>query len=136
VCVCVHLPGIPITQKKKRTDSRPIRRRDLAPKGQLTEALNGPFITPANKIPLEGGTLHQICNSIGTNGAFGARENDKGLPMIIRVRVIITIVRELGSGDNTVFSKVQVVHRLINDFLDFFPVAAPLYELVNILPGL
>ena len=59
----------------------------------------------------------------------------RGLPMIIRLRVIISIVRELGSGDNTVFSKVQVVHRLINDFLDLLPVAAPLYELVNVLSG-
>lgn len=59
--------------------------------------------------------------------------------MIIRVRVIyhssLSFVRELRSGDNTVFPKVQVVHRLINDFLDFFPVAAPLYELVNVLSG-
>jgi hypothetical protein len=54
--------------------------------------------------------------------------------MIIRVRVIYHF-RELGSGDNTVFSEVQVVHRLIDHFLDFFPVAAPLYELVNVLSG-
>ena len=45
------------------------------------------------------------------------------------------IIRELGSGDNTVFSEVQVVHRLINHFLDFFPVAASLYEFVNVLSG-
>jgi hypothetical protein len=37
------------------------------------------------------------------------------------------------SGDDTIFSKVQIVHRLINNFLDLFPVAAPLYELVNVL---
>jgi len=38
------------------------------------------------------------------------------------------------SGDDTVFSKVQIVHRLIDNLFDPFPVAAPLYELVNVLP--
>lgn len=38
------------------------------------------------------------------------------------------------SGDDTVFSKVQIVHRLIDNLFDPFPVAAPLYKLVNVLP--
>lgn len=38
-----------------------------------------------------------------------------------------------GSGNNTVFSKVQIVHCLINNLLDLLPVAAPLYELVDVL---
>jgi hypothetical protein len=38
------------------------------------------------------------------------------------------------SGDDTIFSKVQIVHRLIDNLFDHFPVAAPLYELVNVLP--
>jgi hypothetical protein len=38
------------------------------------------------------------------------------------------------SGDDTVFSKVQIVHRLVDYLFDPFPVAAPLYELVNVLP--
>lgn len=37
------------------------------------------------------------------------------------------------SGDDTILSKVQIVHRLIDDLFDPFPVAAPLYELVNVL---
>ena len=39
------------------------------------------------------------------------------------------------SADDTVFSKVQIVHRLIDNLFDLFPVAAPLYELVYILPS-
>jgi hypothetical protein len=38
------------------------------------------------------------------------------------------------SRDDTIFSKVQIVHRLIDNLFDPFPVAAPLYELVNVLP--
>ena len=38
------------------------------------------------------------------------------------------------SGDDTIFPKVQIVHRLIDNLFDPFPVAAPLYELVNVLP--
>lgn len=38
-----------------------------------------------------------------------------------------------GSGNDTVFSKVQIVHCLINNLLDLLPVAAPLYELVDVL---
>jgi hypothetical protein len=37
------------------------------------------------------------------------------------------------SGDDTILSKVQIVHRLIDNLFDPFPVAAPLYELVNVL---
>jgi hypothetical protein len=38
-----------------------------------------------------------------------------------------------GSGNDTVFSKIQIVHCLINNLLDLLPVAAPLYELVDVL---
>ena len=44
-------------------------------------------------------------------------------------------MRVVGSCDDTVLSKVQIVHRLINHLFYFLPVAAPLYELVNVLPG-
>lgn len=51
---------------------------------------------------------------------------------IISVR---TVVIWVSSGDDTVFSKIQIVHRLINNFLNLFPVATPLYELVYVLPA-
>jgi hypothetical protein len=38
------------------------------------------------------------------------------------------------SGDDTVFSKVQIVHGFINNFFNLLPVAPPLYEFVNVLP--
>lgn len=38
------------------------------------------------------------------------------------------------SSNDTVLSKVQIVHRLIDNLFDPFPVAAPLYKLVNVLP--
>jgi hypothetical protein len=38
-----------------------------------------------------------------------------------------------GSGNDTVFSKVQIVHCLINNLFDLLPVAAPLYKLVDVL---
>jgi hypothetical protein len=38
------------------------------------------------------------------------------------------------SGNDTIFSKVQIVHRLIDNLFNSFPIAAPLYELVNVLP--
>jgi hypothetical protein len=38
------------------------------------------------------------------------------------------------SGNDTILSKVQIVHRLIDNLFDPFPVAAPLYKLVNVLP--
>jgi len=37
------------------------------------------------------------------------------------------------SGDDTVLSKVQIVHRLIDNLFDPFPVATSLYKLVNVL---
>jgi hypothetical protein len=53
---------------------------------------------------------------------------------MVRVRAGL-IFFLVGSGDDTVFSKVQIVHCLIDNFLDFFPVTAPLYEFVNVLPA-
>lgn len=37
------------------------------------------------------------------------------------------------SSNDAILSKVQIVHRLIDNFFDPFPVAAPLYKLVNVL---
>ncbi len=37
------------------------------------------------------------------------------------------------SGNDTIFSKVQIVHRLIDNLFYLLPVAAPLYKLVDVL---
>jgi hypothetical protein len=37
------------------------------------------------------------------------------------------------STDDTVFLEAQIVHRLIHGFLDFFPIASPLNEFIDIL---
>ena len=54
---------------------------------------------------------------------------------MIRARVIPFAGTVEGSCDDAVLSKVQIVHRLINYLFYFLPVAAPLYELVNVLPS-
>jgi hypothetical protein len=46
---------------------------------------------------------------------------------------VMTVVILGSSGDDTVFSKIQIVHRLINNFLNLFPVAPSLYKLVYVL---
>jgi hypothetical protein len=53
---------------------------------------------------------------------------------MIRAR-LIPFPGTVGSCDDAVLSKVQIVHRLINYLFYFLPVAAPLYELVNVLPS-
>jgi hypothetical protein len=47
---------------------------------------------------------------------------------------VMTVVILGGSDDDTIFFKIQIVHCLINNFLNLFPVAAPLYELIYVLP--
>jgi hypothetical protein len=48
--------------------------------------------------------------------------------------ISVMIVVILGLGDDTVFSKIKIIHCLVNNFLNLFPVATPLYELIYVLP--
>lgn len=73
-----HLPGIPITRKKKLTESRPIRRRDLAPKGQLTEVLNGPFMLLRTTCPWKAALSIRSAIQLAPSGLLERAKNDKG----------------------------------------------------------
>jgi hypothetical protein len=114
--------------EKEAIDYRAIRRRTLAPKGPADRHLID-HSYPCEQIPLRALPTRSAIQ-FGHRGFWSAPKNkgsdDQGEGDHHSFG--------LRSGDDTVLSKVQIVHRLINNLLYFLPIAPPLYELVNVLP--